>query len=87
MPLNIKDEKVHEAAKRLAELTGQSITGAVRHAIMEQLERVEARSKRRRPDVSAEAILARGRECAANMQSRAHSSDHADLYGADGLPS
>jgi len=86
MPLNIKDEKVHEAAKQLAKLTGQSITGAVRFAIMEQLERVEAQSKLRSSEVTAETILALGRECAVSMKSEAHSSDHADLYGADGLP-
>ena len=86
MPLNIKDEKVHEAAKKLAELTGQSITGAVRLAIMEQLDRVETQSNARRTGVTAEAILALGRECAASMKSEAYSGDHADLYGADGLP-
>ena len=86
MPLNIKDEKIHEAAKQLARLTGQTITGAVRLAIMEQLERVETQSNTRRTGITAEAILTLGRECAASMKSEANSKDHAELYGTDGLP-
>jgi len=95
MPLNIKDESVHEAAKQLAQLTGQSITNAVRFAIMEQLQKAEARASDPKtptsPDeITAASILALGRECAAGMQKNKerHSSDHAELlYGADGLPS
>lgn len=85
MPLNIKDEQVHQQARRLAELTGTSITGAVREAIAEKLERLEQGTRPTAPR-SAEAILALGRECAALFPKAERSSDHAELYGDDGLP-
>ena len=33
MPLNIKDAETHALAKRLARLTGESMTKAVKHAV------------------------------------------------------
>ena len=41
MPLNIKDAKTHALAKRLASLTGESLTTAVKHAIQAKLQQVE----------------------------------------------
>ncbi len=41
MPLNIKDADTHALAKRLASLTGESLTKAVKHAIQAKLEQVE----------------------------------------------
>ena len=41
MPLNIKDPDTHALAKRLASLTGESLTGAVKRAIQERLAQVE----------------------------------------------
>ena len=41
MPLNIKDPDTHTLAKRLAGLTGESLTKAVKLAIQERLARVE----------------------------------------------
>ncbi len=41
MPLNIKDGDTHTMAKRLASLTGESLTKAVKHAIQERLAQVE----------------------------------------------
>lgn len=41
MPLNIKDADTHTLAKRLASLTGESLTKAVKHAIQARLEQVE----------------------------------------------
>ena len=37
MPLNIKDSDTHALAKRLASLTGESLTQAVKRAIQERL--------------------------------------------------
>lgn len=37
MPLNIKDNKTHELARKLAALTGESLTKAVKHAIEDKL--------------------------------------------------
>ena len=42
MPLNIKKKETHEAARRLAELTGESLTEAVDKAVHERLERLAA---------------------------------------------
>ncbi|WP_419901150.1 type II toxin-antitoxin system VapB family antitoxin [Kiloniella sp.] len=41
MPLNIKDDNTHEMAKKLAGLTGMSISRAVKNAIQEKIELVE----------------------------------------------
>ena len=41
MPLNIKDPDTHALAKRLASLTGESLTKAVKLAIQERLAQVE----------------------------------------------
>ena len=41
MPLNIKDADTHALAKRLASLTGESLTKAVKRAIQERLAQVE----------------------------------------------
>ena len=41
MPLNIKDADTHAMAKRLASLTGESLTAAVKHTIQAKLQQVE----------------------------------------------
>ena len=41
MPLNIEDTGTHALAKRLASLTGESLTKAVKRAIQERLAQVE----------------------------------------------
>ena len=41
MPLNIKDADTHALAKRLANLTGESLTEAAKHAIQARLAQVE----------------------------------------------
>jgi hypothetical protein len=38
MGLNIKDERIHELAHKLADLTGDSMTGVIRKALEEKLE-------------------------------------------------
>lgn len=53
MSLNIKNERVHEMVRRLAELTGQSQTGAVEDAVRRRLEEMER---------SADAVERRRRE-------------------------
>jgi antitoxin VapB len=39
MSLNIKDEETHRLTKELAQLTGESLTLAVKVSVMERLER------------------------------------------------
>ena len=41
MPLHIKDPDTHALAKRLASLTGESLTQAIKRAIQQRLAQVE----------------------------------------------
>ena len=41
MPLNIKDAETHALAKRIANLTGESLTKIVKHALQARLEHLE----------------------------------------------
>ncbi|MDX1401046.1 MAG: type II toxin-antitoxin system VapB family antitoxin [Kiloniellales bacterium] len=43
MPLNIKDRETHDLARKLAGLTGESLTKAVKHAIEDKLSQLESR--------------------------------------------
>ncbi len=60
--LNVKDPVAHDLAKRLAQTTGRSLTGAVIYALSEQLRREEGR--RSAPSI-AEELLEIGKRCAA----------------------
>jgi antitoxin VapB len=44
--LNIKDEETHQLTRKLAQLTGESLTLAVKVAVKERLERHEKAAKR-----------------------------------------
>ncbi|HZP03794.1 MAG TPA: type II toxin-antitoxin system VapB family antitoxin [Terracidiphilus sp.] len=46
MALNIKDEETHRLASRLAKLTGESLTTAVKVSVKERLDRQEKAAKR-----------------------------------------
>jgi antitoxin VapB len=48
MPLNIKDKQTHEMARKLANLTGETMTKAVKTAIEERLARCENLPRKRR---------------------------------------
>lgn len=50
MSLNIKNERVHEMVRRLAELTGQSQTGAVEDAVRRRLDEVSGEDARRQSE-------------------------------------
>jgi antitoxin VapB len=49
MALNIKDEETEKLAAEVAELTGDSKTGAVRNALREKRDRLELEGKSGRP--------------------------------------
>lgn len=80
--LNIKDEETDRLARELAAETGQSITEALRQAIVAQLERVR-RANRSRPSSELDEVIQRGR--ARTVLDR---SDVDEIlgYGEDGLP-
>ncbi len=46
MALNIKDEETHRLTRKLAQLTGESLTLAVKVAVKERLERQEKASRK-----------------------------------------
>jgi antitoxin VapB len=47
MALNIKDEETHQLASKLAKLTGESLTLAVKISVMERLARKEQAPKQK----------------------------------------
>ena len=83
MGLNIKNPETHELAQELADLTGETLTGAVTEAVRERLERLRHGSG---PSL-ADHLLAIGRACATRLPEPYRSAEHAGLlYGDDGLP-
>ena len=81
--LVIESDEAVRLAEELAALTGESVADAVTHALAERIAREQDAQRIER---MAEDLLAIGRRCAARLQPPFHSGDHADLYGADGLP-
>jgi antitoxin VapB len=86
MPLNIKDEDVHDQARRLARLTGVSITAAVRQAVATQLATIEQQNRLTAAPLTQDRLLDVARICAEALKGSGLTSQHADLYGEDGLP-
>ena len=81
--LNIKSDDVHRAAKRLARLTGESLTQAVARAIDERLER--EKSRRGRAGV-ADRLRKIGRRAAARPVLDDRTPDDIIGYDDRGLP-
>lgn len=85
MSLNIKNPEVHELAKELAELTGETMTEAIRVALQERLAR-QLNTPERIAERSA-AIMAIGRDVAARLGPEFREKDwDAELYDEHGLP-
>lgn len=80
--LSIKDAKTDRLARRLAELTGESITQAVRTAVEERLEREE----RQRNKPSVEHLMAIARRYASRPVFDDRSPDEIIGYDERGLP-
>ncbi len=81
--LNIKDQRTHELARRLATLTGESLTEAVRIALQERLRRIE--SKHRRPNL-VDRLNEIARHCGSLPIRDTRSEDEILGYNADGMP-
>ncbi len=79
MALNIKDEAVHEAVKRIAAITGESQAQAVATAVRERLAKLE------KDDLAAR-VLALGRKTASRLRTDAELDHGALLYDDRGLP-
>lgn len=83
MSLNIKSDEAQRLARELANLTGETLTGAVTHALRDRLQQEQLRRHVSRAD----RLLAIGRDAAAHLQEPFRSADHTDLlYDERGLP-
>jgi antitoxin VapB len=83
--LNVKNQRAHELAAELADLTGESLTTTVILALEERLEK--ERKKKRGSGAKAEKMLRFAERFAAGKPKGLTSGDHgAVLYGADGMP-
>jgi antitoxin VapB len=83
MGLNIKNEETHKMVRKLANLTGESMTTAIRVAVQERAERVVFEKQRG----LADRLLAIGKAAAPLWREPYRSTEHGDLlYGEDGLP-
>ncbi len=83
MGFNIKNAETHRLARKLANLTGQSMTAAVTQAIRERLERV----RHAKSASLADRLLIIGKRTAVHLKDPFRSADHADLlYDERGMP-
>ena len=84
MSLNIKNEETCRLAGELAQLTGETMTGAITVALRERLERERSE---RSAEARVERLLAIGRRCAGMMGDGPSAIEHGDfLYDERGLP-
>ena len=86
MPLNIKDERAHEAARELARARGTSITQAVKAAIVEALDRERKGLHRDREGLVA-SLDEIALHCASQPLLDPRSPDEILGYDKDGVPS
>jgi antitoxin VapB len=81
--LNIKNDETHRLVRKLAKLTGESMTTAVTAAVRERLDRFLGD---RRQNL-AERLIAIGKECAEHLKEPYRTIDHGELlYDERGLP-
>lgn len=84
MALNIKNKETCELARELAELTDDTMTGAITIALRERLEQVK---RKRDTNEFANKLLAIGERCAQKLGPGPSSAELVDeLYGEFGEP-
>jgi len=87
MGMNIKDEETHQLARRLATVTGETVTAAVKQSLRERLDRLSTKRKKSEDDDRLDRILKIAREAAPLWKEPYKSMDHGDLlYDEQGLP-
>jgi antitoxin VapB len=88
MSLNIKDPEVHEMARQVAANHGTSMTGAIRNALREKLERDRIEKNLPTPEKRKYDLLMEfADECARLVPDPIHSWEIDEyLYDEDGLP-
>jgi antitoxin VapB len=83
MAMNIKNDETQKLARKLSDLTGESLTAAITEAVRERLERVQSAQG----EGLAERLLRIGKDCAAHLQGPFKTAEHGDiLYDDRGLP-
>ena len=84
MSLNIKNDETCRLARELAQLTGESMTGAITAALRERLER---ETRARSVETRLKAMRAIARRCAKDLKPGPSAMEHGDLlYDERGLP-
>ncbi len=84
MSINIKNEETCQLASELAQLTGETMTGAITVALRERLEREKSE---RTTEARVQRLLAIGRRCAGMLGDGPSAAEHGDfLYDERGLP-
>ena len=84
MSINIKNQETCDLASELANLTGETMTGAITVALRERLERER---NERSAEAQAQRLLAIGERCASMMGEGPSAVEHGDfLYDERGLP-
>ncbi len=81
MGMNIKSERAHQLAQRLAKETGLSMTAAVEKALEDQLMRIHRHQEREYRFNKIKEIVSKLPPSPAGV-----TSDHSDLYDEYGLP-
>lgn len=83
MSLNIKSAEAVELARSVADITGETLTSAVRESLRERLDRLRGESGPR----LADRLVAIGRDCAGRLPEPYRTAEHGELlYADDGLP-
>ena len=84
MSINIKNEETCQLASELAQLTGETMTGAITVALKERLERERSQ---RSAEARVQRLLAIGKRCAGMLGDGPSAVEHSDfLYDERGLP-
>ena len=84
MSINIKNEETCRLASDLAQLTGETMTGAITVALRERLARERSE---RGAEARVQRLLAIGKRCASMLRDGPSAVDHGDfLYDERGLP-
>ena len=81
MGINIKNEETCRLASDLAQLTGETMTGAITVALRERL------ARERSAEARVQRLLAIGKRCASMLRDGPSAVEHGDfLYDERGLP-
>ncbi len=83
MPISIKNAETEALARKLADLTGESITAAIQTAVSERYDRVR---QQRGGRSLAEELMEIGRRCAARPRDMTLTDDEILGYDEFGIP-